>query len=143
MRMVICAACAVHCRHNTLTGGPPFARYLPQAKTYERCMGLGPGLYVPKEPIDPDSKLTLSIRRAGEEIFVESQHIRDMKRTLPDLASWLFRECAFPHGAFLSTGTSIIPEETFTLQVEDVVNITIDNIGTLSNVVQKRPEHKL
>lgn len=117
--------------------------YLPQAKTYERCMGLGPALFVPASPIDPDSKLTLQIVRENKEIFIESQFIRDMKRTLPELADWLFLECAFPAGAYLSTGTSIIPGEDFTLTVGDTVSITIEGIGTLSNVVQKRPAPKL
>ena len=42
--------------------------YLPQAKTYERCMGLGPCLYIPAAPIDPDSELTLEIKRDGKSV---------------------------------------------------------------------------
>ena len=118
---IVAYTCGNDVSSRSIEGENPL--YLPQAKTYERCMALGPVLYVPAEPIDPNLKLTLTIDRGGEQIFEESQHIRDMKRTLPDLASWLFRECAFPAGAFLSTGTSIIPEETFTLTPDDVVNV--------------------
>jgi len=118
---IVAYTCGNDVSSRSIEGENPL--YLPQAKTYERCMALGPVLYVPAEPIDPNLKLTLTIDRGGEQIFEESRHIRDMKRTLPDLASWLFRECAFPAGAFLSTGTSIIPEETFTLTPDDVVNV--------------------
>ena len=76
---------------------------------------------------------------AGEAIFEESLRIDDMKRTLPELAEYLYLECAFPSGAYLSTGTSIIPEESFTLTPGDIVSIDIDCIGTLTNVVAMRP----
>jgi 2-dehydro-3-deoxy-D-arabinonate dehydratase len=36
------------------------------------------------------------------------------------------------------TGTGIVPPDHFTLQINDEINITIDNIGTLSNKVAMR-----
>jgi 2-dehydro-3-deoxy-D-arabinonate dehydratase len=56
-----------------------------------------------------------------------------MKRTLPELAEYLFRECDFDHGCFLMTGTCLVPPNEFTLNAEDEVHISIDNIGTLVN----------
>ena len=35
------------------------------------------------------------------------------------------------------TGTGIVPDSSFTLQVDDVVSITIEGIGTLQNTVEK------
>ena len=58
-----------------------------------------------------------------------------MKRTLPDLAAYLCRELAFPHGVFLMTGTGIVPGDDFTLQSGDVVRITIGG-HTLENTVE-------
>ncbi len=56
-----------------------------------------------------------------------------------DLAAYLFRENTFPFGAFLMTGTGIVPPDDFTLAPGDRVRITIDPIGTLENdVVQGR-----
>ncbi|MEJ2196396.1 MAG: hypothetical protein P8X73_16260 [Ignavibacteriaceae bacterium] len=49
------------------------------------------------------------------------------------MASFLYRECTFPNGSYLMTGTGIVPSNEFTLKCGDVINITIDNIGTLIN----------
>jgi 2-dehydro-3-deoxy-D-arabinonate dehydratase len=51
------------------------------------------------------------------------------------LIGWLGRDNSFPHGVFLLTGTGIVPESQFTLQPGDVVDISIDGIGTLSNPI--------
>ena len=109
--------------------------YLPQAKTYEGCAGLGPCLYVPEKPISPDTKIQLEILRDGKAIFSDSIAISQMKRKHNELVDFLFRECKFPNGCFLMTGTGIIPPDDFTLKVTDEVRITIDHIGTLINIV--------
>ena len=109
--------------------------YLPQAKSYERSAALGPCLYIPEHPIDIETNIHLQITRSGKEVYDGNIQINKMKRTFPDLASWLFKECEFAHGCFLMTGTGLVPPDEFTLQIGDTVNITIDGIGTLSNVV--------
>ncbi len=109
--------------------------YLPQAKTYEGCAALGPCIYVPDSPIDPESIITLEIARDTETAFKGEIPLSNMKRKLPELVEYLFRECNFPNGCFLMTGTGIIPPDEFTLEVGDEVRISIDNIGTLINTV--------
>lgn len=109
--------------------------YLPQAKTYEGCAGLGPCIYVPENPISPDTQIHLEILRNGETVFSDQIAISQMKRKHNELVDFLFRECDFPNGCFLMTGTGIIPPDDFTLKVDDEVRITIDNIGTLVNFV--------
>lgn len=109
--------------------------YLPQAKTYEGCAGLGPCIYVSEKPISPDTRIQLEILRDGKAIFSDSIAISQMKRKHNELVEFLFRECKFPKGCFLMTGTGIIPPDDFTLKVGDEVRITIDHIGTLVNVV--------
>ncbi|MGB6153740.1 MAG: fumarylacetoacetate hydrolase family protein [Pricia sp.] len=109
--------------------------YLPQAKTYEGCAGLGPCLYVPEHPISPETKIELKILRDGIVVFSDSIAISQMKRTHAELVAYLFRECDFPQGCFLMTGTGIIPPDNFTLKVGDEVRISIDQIGTLTNFV--------
>lgn len=109
--------------------------YLPQAKTYEGCAGLGPCIYVPGEPISPDTQIQLEILRDGENVFSDQIGISQMKRKHVELVEFLYRECDFPNGCFLMTGTGIVPPDDFTLKVGDEVRITIDNIGTLANVV--------
>ncbi|XOV92865.1 MAG: fumarylacetoacetate hydrolase family protein [Bacteroidota bacterium] len=112
--------------------------YLPQAKVYEKCAGLGPCIYVPGQPINPQTKIRLQILREGKVGFEEEIGIDQMKRKHTELVSFLFRECDFPNGCFLMTGTGIVPPNEFTLQVKDQVNITIDGIGTLTNFISKK-----
>jgi 2-dehydro-3-deoxy-D-arabinonate dehydratase len=68
-------------------------------------------------------------------MFNESITINQMKRQHTELVDFLYRECSFPHGCFLMTGTGIVPPNSFTLQSGDVVTITIEHIGTLINTV--------
>ena len=109
--------------------------YLPQAKSYTGSAALGPCLYVPEYPLSDDTLIDLSIIRSGEEVFNGQVTLSQMKRKPDELLHYLFREMAFPHGCYLMTGTGIIPPSDFTLQKEDIVHITIEPIGTLTNTV--------
>lgn len=109
--------------------------YLPQAKTYERSAALGPCLWIPEKPPAPDTNITLTIYRNGQGKFSGSITLSRMKRGLTELAGWLYRECRFPAGCYLMTGTGIVPPDDFTLLVGDEVSITIDGIGQLENRV--------
>jgi 2-dehydro-3-deoxy-D-arabinonate dehydratase len=59
-----------------------------------------------------------------------------MKRTPEELVSWLFRENSFPTGAFLLTGTGVVPPDDFTLRSGDLIGIEIEPIGKLVNRVK-------
>lgn len=109
--------------------------YLPQAKTYDRSAALGPCLYVPSSPISPETTISMEITRTGKVMFKDSVQISRMKRTHRELASYLFRECTFPHGVFLMTGTCLVPPNDFTLNPGDEVVISIEGIGTLTNTI--------
>lgn len=113
--------------------------YLPQAKVYERSAALGPCLYVPQAPITPSTIIRMSIRRGAEIFYRGEVAISQIKRSLTDLASWLYREADYPSGCFLMTGTCLVPPNDFTLQAGDQVEITIDGIGTLTNSVGYKP----
>jgi 2-dehydro-3-deoxy-D-arabinonate dehydratase len=110
--------------------------YLPQAKTYDRCAGLGPCLYVPESPLPPDTIIELEIKRESSTVFADSIPISQMKRQHGELVGFLFRECSFPHGCFLMTGTGIVPPNQFTLASGDEIRISIGPIGTLVNYVE-------
>ena len=110
--------------------------YLPQAKVYEKCAGLGPCLLVPENPIPADTTISMSIFRDGEIQYNDSIAISQMKRGHGELVEFLFRGCAFPDGCFLMTGTCLVPDNSFTLRDNDRVEISIDHIGTLINEVQ-------
>ncbi len=65
-----------------------------------------------------------------------------MKRSLTELATYLYMECDFPAGSFLMTGTCLVPPNDFTLQKDDVVVISIDGIGTLINTIGIKENRK-
>lgn len=113
--------------------------YLPQAKVYDRSAALGPGLYVPPAPIIPATAIRMSIRRGAEVMYQGEVAISQIKRSLTELAHWLYRESDFPAGCFLMTGTCLVPGNDFTLQEGDDVEISIDGIGTLANSVGYKP----
>ncbi|MFL2600427.1 MAG: fumarylacetoacetate hydrolase family protein [Flavobacteriaceae bacterium] len=59
-----------------------------------------------------------------------------MKRSNQELINYLFRECSFPNGVFLMTGTGIVPPKDITLNKNDIIKISIENIGILINKVK-------
>lgn len=109
--------------------------YLPQAKSYDRSAALGPCIYVTKQPISADTKIGMQIFRDNKKVFEGDTLINQMKRSHKELVEYLFRECSFPFGVFLMTGTCIVPGNDFTLQSKDAIHIAIDGIGTLINFV--------
>ena len=109
--------------------------YLPQAKTYDGSAAIGPCLYVTDQPLEKSTSIRLEINRDGLAVFEGEVALSQMKRTPEELVSFVYRECSFPNGCFIMTGTGIVPEHDFTLKSRDEIKITIDGIGTLVNVV--------
>ena len=109
--------------------------YLPQAKCYDRSAALGPCLVVTNELPSPDAVIRLEILRARQTVFEGETTLDQIKRPLPSLADWLYRENIFPFGSFLMTGTGIVPPDEFSLKLGDEIRITLEPVGTLSNVV--------
>jgi 2-dehydro-3-deoxy-D-arabinonate dehydratase len=110
--------------------------YLPQAKTYDACAAIGPCIYVPGSPIASETLIQLSISRNNSLVFEGTVALNQMKRTPEELVSFVFRECSFPNGCLIMTGTGIVPGNDFTLASGDEISITIENIGTLVNIVR-------
>lgn len=109
--------------------------YLPQAKVYDGSAALGPCLYVPATPMPMTTNISIEIKRDGKLVFEGLTTLEQLKRKPEDLVSYLFRSNTFATGVFLMTGTGLVPSNEFTLQVGDVVKITIDKIGQLTNTV--------
>lgn len=110
--------------------------YLPQAKMYDQCCGLGPWITLadsmpPRESLE----IKLDIQRDGQSVFGGETSVSQMARGFEELVGWLGRDNSFPHGAFLLTGTGIVPDSDFTLLPGDIVHIHISGIGTLSNPI--------
>jgi 2-dehydro-3-deoxy-D-arabinonate dehydratase len=112
--------------------------YLPQAKIYEHSCALGPFITVGASETEARTwQIQLTILRAGATVFQGETSVGQIKRSFSELVEHLFRSQSFPNGAVLLTGTGIVPEDSFTLQVSDRVRITISGIGTLENSVVK------
>ena len=110
--------------------------YLPQAKVYDGSCSLGPGIVISGPDSMRDLSIAISIKRGGEIIFEGETDTSQMKRSPEELASYLGRELAFPGGAFLMTGTGIVPEDDFTLEPGDRVGISVGDL-VLENEVTR------
>ena len=110
--------------------------YLPQAKVYDASCALGPGIVL--APVDEIRRMAIEMRieRGGTVVFEGETSLSQMKRTPEELASYVVRELAFPHGVFVMTGAGIIPPDAFTLRTGDRVRITIGPL-VLENPVQQ------
>lgn len=112
--------------------------YLPQAKVYNQCCGLGPYVWIPEQPVDrPGTKIKLTISRENASVFHGESDLDQMKRGFDELIGWLIKENEMATGAILLTGTGIVPPDNFTLQDGDSVSIEITGIGTLTNPIVK------
>lgn len=110
--------------------------YLPQAKMYAGSCALASGIRPAWEVDDPGHLgIELQVSRAGAPAWQASTSTAELYRQPPELVTWLFAEQAFPAGVIMATGTGLVPEMAFTLRVDDVVRITIDQVGTLTNPV--------
>ncbi len=109
--------------------------YLPQAKVYDGSCALGPCILVSSEPLPTSTPISLEIARDGRTEFSGATTLAELKRAPATLVEYLYRDNSFPCGAFLMTGTGIVPPNSFTLASGDRIRITIDPIGTLENEV--------
>ncbi|WP_281974733.1 fumarylacetoacetate hydrolase family protein [Halobacillus litoralis] len=114
--------------------------YLPQAKIWKHSCSFGPAIRLAETVENPyDLLITCKIIRNGTEVFEESASTSQLKRTYDELIEYLMRDNDVFDGTVLFTGTCIIPGNDFTLAEGDVVEITIPEVGTLSNPVEKTP----
>ncbi len=109
--------------------------YLPQAKTYDGSCAIGPAI-VPAADVRLPLEIHLAIVRSGAELWSGSTSTASLHRELADLVEHLGRALTIPDGAFLLTGTGIVPPDTVTLRVGDQVRIEIEHLGVLSNEIE-------
>lgn len=110
--------------------------YLPQAKVYDRSSSLGPAILIKERiPEGTTFDIELVISRSGEEVYSSRTSTTRMSRTFEELVAALTSHLVFPNGAFLMTGTGIVPEESFSLRPGDQVRINVPPVGSLVNSV--------
>ncbi|QLG61166.1 fumarylacetoacetate hydrolase family protein [Halorarum salinum] len=110
--------------------------YLPQAKVYNRCCAIGPGIVSAGSIDDPhDLGIQMTITRDGGIEYEGTTTTARMHRTCQELTSFYCRHNSIPELAVLLTGTSLVPDDGFTLREGDSISISIDSIGRLENTV--------
>ncbi|WP_410566835.1 fumarylacetoacetate hydrolase family protein [Amycolatopsis sp. cmx-4-61] len=110
--------------------------YLPQAKIYTGSCAISARVRPAWEVPDPLSLgLRMRILREGQEVFAGSATTSQLNRRPADLVEYLLRDNDFPDGAVLSTGTSVVPGLDQGLRPGDVVEIEIDEVGSLRSPV--------
>jgi 2-dehydro-3-deoxy-D-arabinonate dehydratase len=114
--------------------------YLPQAKVYDRCAALGPAAVLAGPGVDVrDARIALSIERGGAVVFAGETSTAQMVRDAAALCRVVCSSYTLPMGAWLMTGTGLVPPDDFTLAPGDVVRIAVDGIGELVNPVVEVP----
>lgn len=112
--------------------------YLPQSKSFKGCCALGPVLVTADEIKNPYALvISCEIRRDDRVLFSGETSLGMMKRKIEELIDYLFLANTVPSGTVLLTGTGIIQTEEAALQENDVVSITIPEIGTLRNTARR------
>jgi len=112
--------------------------YLPQSKIFRGCCALGPVLVTADEIENPYAlSIRCEIKRQGKVLFAGETSLGTMKRRIDELIDYLFFANVVPSGTVLLTGTGIIQTEDTALLDNDVVEITIPEIGQLINVARR------
>ena len=114
--------------------------YIAQAKTFAGACAIGPAVLV---PADWEAPLAIRMRILdvdGAERFAGETSTAKMRRSFPDLVEWLLRDNPVPAGSVLLTGTGLVPPDDFTLEPGHTVEITVPEIGTLTNPVVSATE---
>lgn len=110
--------------------------YLPQAKLYAHSCALGPAITPVWEIADPYALgIVMRIERDGASVWQGETSSRELKRRFEELVAYLFREDDFPDGVILCTGTALVPDPSFTLEPNDLVEIEIEGLGAMRNPV--------
>lgn len=111
--------------------------YLPQAKIFDGSCSLGPGIVLPVGPEElRDLPVGMRVEREGAAVFEDGTSTARMKRTPEELAAHLGKELSFPSGAFLMTGTGVVPGEDFTLAPGDNVEVRVGGLTLANDVVR-------
>lgn len=130
---VVAYACANDMSSRSIEGENPL--YLPQAKVYDRSCSIGPAAVL-AWGVDPSqAQVKMRISRRSSVVFDGIANLSQMVRHPAELSAVLHAAYPLPAGAWLLTGTSLVPPPPYTAEAGDVVEIEIEGIGRLVNPV--------
>jgi 2-dehydro-3-deoxy-D-arabinonate dehydratase len=108
--------------------------YLPQAKIFAGSCALGPAIVSAAEVPDPYAlEITIQVSREDRPAFRGSTSTGRLHTKLERLVDFLARDSWIAPGTVLLTGTGVVPDQTFSLQAGDLIEITSPQLGTLRN----------
>ena len=128
---VVAYACGNDMSSRSIEGENPL--FLPQAKIYDRSCAIGPAAVLAWDVDVSRANMRMTIDRGGKSVFDGTATVADMTREPAKLAAVLHSSYTLPMGAWLLTGTSLVPPEPYTAKAGDVVRIGIDGLGELAN----------
>jgi len=134
---VVAFACGNDMSSRSIEGENPL--YLPQAKVYDRSCSIGPAAVLAWEAEPSQARVTMRISRGERAVFDGSGNLSDMVREPADLTSVLHAAYPLPVGAWLLTGTSLVPPPPYTAEAGDLISIEIEGVGRLVNHVVTVP----
>ena len=134
---VVAYACGNDMSSRSIEGENPL--FLPQAKVYDRSCAIGPAAVLAWRVDVSSARVRMSIERQGHAVFEGAASIADMTRDPAKLVGVLYSSYTLPVGAWLLTGTAIVPPESYTAEPGDVVRISIDGLGVLTNRITRVP----
>jgi 2-dehydro-3-deoxy-D-arabinonate dehydratase len=130
---VVAYACGNDMSSRSIEGENPL--FLPQAKIYDRSCAIGPAAVLAWAVDVSRAAIRMTIERDGKTVFNGKSTVADMTRSPAKLVGVLHSSYTLPLGAWLLTGTSLVPPQPYTATAGDVVRIAIDGLGELSNRV--------
>jgi 2-dehydro-3-deoxy-D-arabinonate dehydratase len=134
---VVAYACGNDMSSRSIEGENPL--YLPQAKVYDRSCSIGPAAILAWEAEPSQARVGMRISRGERAVFDGSGNVSDMVREPAELVSVLHAAYPLPVGAWLLTGTSLVPPPPYTAEAGDLIAIEIEGVGRLVNHVVTVP----
>jgi 2-dehydro-3-deoxy-D-arabinonate dehydratase len=134
---VVAYGCGNDMSSRSIEGENPL--YLPQAKVYDRSCSIGPAAVLAWEAEPSQARVTMRISRGERAVFDGSGNLSDMVREPAELISVLHAAYPLPVGAWLLTGTSLVPPPPYTAEAGDLIAIEIEGVGRLVNHVVTVP----
>ena len=130
---VVAYACGNDMSSRSIEGENPL--YLPQAKVYDKSCSIGPAAVLAWEADPSTARVTMRITRRDTVVFDGVATLTEMVRDPAELSAVLHAAYPLPAGAWLMTGTSLVPPLPYTAEADDVVMIEIQGIGRLVNTI--------
>jgi 2-dehydro-3-deoxy-D-arabinonate dehydratase len=107
--------------------------YLPQAKIYRDSCSVGPAIALAWYVDCTERTIDLRISREQRTVYQGESNTRQLTRDPGKLVQVLYSCYELPYGAWLLTGTPLVPPDSYSAANGDVIEISIEAIGKLTN----------